>query len=226
MLWTPPSRGERAVRASPVPLHGPAEPVARAAGARADRVHGRVARLAAAGPDGRPRLLPGRRCRHAASARAHAARDAHRGDRAAVRRRRAGDPRHAAGRRARHHPRQHRDPERVGQPRAGRRAEHRRDRRRDSHLAQSRAPRAGARVRSPAAQAAGREVSRHGVLLRAGEHHEPDSELRPARADRRAGGRQQRRRRTTRSRSGCGGRSPPFPARPTCTSTRCTSSRS
>ena len=78
-----------------------------------------------------------------APARAHAAGNAHRGDRAAVRRRRTGDSRHAACRRGRHDSRQHRDSECVGQPRAGRCPEHRRHRRRDPDFAQSRASWAG-----------------------------------------------------------------------------------
>ena len=138
----PSSRRERAVRAVSLSLHGPAERVARQSGAGADRVHGRVARIAPAGPAGRPRFLSRRRRRDDAAACPDAAGNAHRGDRAPVRGRRAGDSRHAAGRRARDHPRQHRDPERVEQPRAGRCAEHRGHRRRDSHFPQSRAPRA------------------------------------------------------------------------------------
>ena len=51
-----------------------------------------------------------------------------------------------------------------------------------------------ARLRGPAAQAPARAIPGHDVLLPAGQHHQPDSELRPARADRSAGGRAERRR--------------------------------
>ena len=47
-------------------------------------------------------------------------------------------------------------------------------------------------LRSPAPQAAARSIPGHGLLLPAGQHHEPDSELRPSRADRLAGGRPER----------------------------------
>ena len=47
-------------------------------------------------------------------------------------------------------------------------------------------------LRSAAAQAAARQVSRYDVLLPAGRHHQPDRELRSARAYRSAGGGQQR----------------------------------
>ena len=89
-----------------------------------------------------------------AAARAQRPGHTNRADRAPLRRRRAGNPQRAARRRNRHDPRQHRHPERLGQPRAGRRAEHRGHRRRDPDFAESRKARAGARVRSPASQAA------------------------------------------------------------------------
>ena len=49
------------------------------------------------------------------------------------------------------------------------------------------------RIYRPAPQAAAREISRHRVLLRGGQYHQPDSELRASRAHRRAGRRAQRR---------------------------------
>ena len=98
---------------------------------------------------------------------------------------------------------------------------HRRRRRRDPDLAEARGARLHRRVHRPPAQAPAREVSRRDVLLRGRQHHQPDSELRPARAHRRAGGRAATPRRTTRSRSELAARrSRAFPARPTCTFTR------
>ena len=189
-------------------------------------VRGGIARLGAAGAAGRARLLPRRRRRHAATPCADAAGHPHRADRGSLCRSGAGDPRRAARRRDRHDSRQHRHSERLEQPRAGRRAEHRRDRRRDLDFAQSRAARLGARLRSPAAQAARRKVPRHGVLLRAGQHHESDSQFRPARADRPAGGRHQRREQLQGRAAASAIASPRPGRRPTCTSTRCSSSRS
>ena len=55
------------------------------------------------------------------------------------------------------------------------------------------------RLRSAAPQAPEREIPGHDVLLPAGQHHQPDSELRTARAHRSAGGRPRRRWPTTKS---------------------------
>ena len=49
-----------------------------------------------------------------------------------------------------------------------------------------------ARLRSAAAEAAAREIPGHDLLLPAGQHHQPDPELRPSRAHRFAGGRPER----------------------------------
>ena len=81
----PPSRRERAVRAAALSLHGPAELVARSSGAGADRVHGRVARLARCwsplvGQDFFPDVDAGTD----AAACARAAGHAHRGDRSSA----------------------------------------------------------------------------------------------------------------------------------------------
>ncbi len=58
-------------------------------------------------------------------------------------------------------------------------------------------------------------------FFEAGQHHQPDSEFRPARAHRSAGGGPQRRRPITRSPSSCERADrAAFPAPPTCTSTR------
>jgi hypothetical protein len=75
-----------------------------------------------------------------------------------------------------------------------RRQPHLGGRRRHSDLAQARGARFHGGVHRPAAQAAAREIPGRGVLLRSGQHHQPDSELRTARAHRRAGGGPQRRR--------------------------------
>ena len=57
-------------------------------------------------------------------------------------------------------------------------------------------------------------------LLRSRQHHQPDSELRPARADRRAGGRPRCHRQLRDRPAACSGASRAFPAPPTCTFTR------
>ena len=157
----PPSRRERAVRAASLPLHGPAR-----SGRSRHRAPvligfvvvslGSLLLVRLVGRDFFPDVDAGTMRLHARTPPGTRIEETE----AAVRRPRAGDPRHAARRRDRHDSRQHRDSERLEQPRAGRRAEHRRDRRRDPDFAQSRAARLGARVRSPAAQAARARSSR------------------------------------------------------------------
>ena len=187
----PPPRGERAVRAPSLSLHGPARPVARAAGARADRVPGGVARLAAcwcgwSGATSSPTWTPGTLRLHARMPPARASRRP---------RLRFADVEQEI-----------RDTlpageldtilDNIGIPNAW------------SSLAQGDVPNIAATdgeilislnrerhgpVREYEVQLRKRltrEVPGHGVLLRAGEHHESDSELRPAGADRLAGGRQ------------------------------------
>ena len=227
MLWSASSRGESAVRAAALPLHRPARFVAAASRAGADRVSGGLARLVLAGAAGRPRLLPRRGRRPVASARAHCRRAR------ASSRPKCVSPMSSRRSATRCPPaRSTRSSTTSAFPNAW------------SSLAQGDVPNIAATdgeilislnrekhgpVRDYEVllrKRLNREVPGHGVLLRAGEHHQSDSEFRPAGADRPAGGGTRTPRTTTRSRSGCGTASPAFPARPTCTSTRCSSSRS
>ena len=137
MLWSLHRGMNDLLRTSSRAVHRSARLVARAAGAGARRVSADRARFSRAGADRRTRFFPQRGRRHVAASRAHGAGHAHRADRGPFRRRRAGDPPDAAGRRARHDSRQHRNPQRLEQPRAGRRPEYRGDRRRDPDFAQS-----------------------------------------------------------------------------------------
>ena len=109
--------------------------------------------------------------------------------------------------------------------RAGRHPDDLQRRRRDPDLAEQREARLDTRLRSPAAEAPAREVPRYGLLLPAGQHHQPDSEFRPARADRSAGGRAQRGGQLSRSPRSSPPGSRTFPAPPTFTSIRWPSSR-
>ncbi len=147
---------------------------------------------------GRRGLLPDGRFRPDAAARARPARHAHRGDRADLRRGRGRNPPRDSGPELIGHHRQHRAPERRHQPGLRRQRHHRPRRRRDPDLAQPGPehgpPRITTRRLRTRLQA---EVPRPDVLLPARQHHQPDPELRPARAHRRAGGRPQRRRRVT-----------------------------
>ena len=75
--------------------------------------------------------------------------------------------------------------------RAGRHPDHLQRRRRDPDFAEQGGARVDTRLRSDASKAAAEELPGHGFLLPARGHHQPDSELRAARADRPAGGRTQ-----------------------------------
>ena len=158
----------------------------------------------AAGAVGRPGLLPGGRRRPDQAARARAGRHAHRGDGRAVRRRRDGDPRGDPARRDRRpssttsacrisginlvlHQRRH--DRRAGRRHPGRAA---------------RGPRADRRLRRSSCATSCRASSRASRFsFLPGRHRQPDPELRPAGADRRAGARRATSRRTRRRAASC-----------------------
>ena len=71
-----------------------------------------------------------------------------------------------------------------------------------------------------AAQASARRFPRYHLLLRSRQHHQPDSEFRPARAHRRAGSWAATPTPITRSPSNCSEQIATFPERPTCIFTR------
>ena len=135
-------------------------------------------------PGARARFLPQRRRGPDPPAHARADRHAHRGNRAARRRGRGGDPRDRSRRPARNHPGQPGRAQQRHQPVVQQRRNDRHARRRDPDVAARGAP-SHRGVRHPAARRAAQALSRHRVLLSAGGHRHADPELRPARRDRR-----------------------------------------
>ena len=135
-------------------------------------------------PGARPRFLSerGRRADPAAHARAH--RHPDRGNGAARRRSRSGDPAGRSAGSARDDPRQSRRSEQRHQPFLQQCGDDRHAGRRDSAVAARRPP-ADRRFRHATARGTAAPVSRHRVLLPAGRHHHADPELRASRGHRR-----------------------------------------
>ena len=131
-------------------------------------------------------LLPHGRRRASPPARPRPGRHADRGDRAALRRRRGGDPRDDPGRRDRHRARQHRHPGQRHQPGLQRRVADVGRRRRDPGRAQAEKHGSTADYVDAAAHDPRDALPRPDLLLPARRHRDADPELRAAGADRRA----------------------------------------